>query len=140
MKRTLYKKGKGVSSTIRLHQLRDTLPDIDYRVITENLQNTDVKNFILISKTVKEYMRHVKSNRYLDFAYPTYKWTLWFKGKEFMGIIRPGESTDVDGTLRHEQSDFNEIIKTKSVVSPKLKDIDYPSSIIIYHLDSANLS
>lgn len=144
VKQMLHKKRKGLSSTIRLHQLRDTLPDIDYGVLmlynTESLQNPDVKNSILSSKAVKDYMRHAKSNRHLDFAYPTYEWTLWFKGKEFMGIIRPGENMDVDGTLRREQSDFNEIIKTKSVVSPKLKDIDYPSSIIIYHLDSANLS
>lgn len=144
VKQMLHKKKKGLSSTIRLHQLRETLPDIDYGVLmlynTESLQNPEVTNSILSSKAVKDYMRHAKSDKHLDFAYPAYEWTLWFKGKEFMGIIRPGESTDVDGTLRHEQSDYNEIIATKRVISPRLKDIGYSSSTIIYHLDSANLS
>lgn len=144
VKQMLYKKRKGLSSTIRLHQLREALPDIDYGVLmlynTESLQNPKVTNSILSSKAVKEYMRHAKSNRHLDFAYPAYEWTLWFKGNEFMGIIRPGESTDVDGTLRHEQSDYEEIMATKRVISPRLKNINYLSSTIIYHLDSANLS
>lgn len=114
VRQMLHKRRKGLSSTIRLHQLRDTLPDIDYGVLmlynTESAQNPKVKNSILTSDAVKAYMRHARSDKHLDFAYPTYEWTLWFKGKEFMGIIRPDESTDVDGTLRHEQSDFNEIM------------------------------
>lgn len=144
VRQMLRKRRKGLSSTIRLHQLRDTLPDIDYGVLmlynTESLQNPSVKNSILSSDAVKAYMRHARSDKHLDFAYPTYEWTLWFKGKEFIGIILPDESTAVDGTLRHEQSDFNEIMAAKSVIKPSLKDIGYPSSVIIYHLDSANLS
>lgn len=144
VKQLMHKMGKGLSSTIRLHQLRNTLPDIDYGVLmlynTESLQNPSVKNSILSSDAVKVYMRHARSNRHLDFAYPTYEWTLWFRGKKFMGIIPLGESKDVDGTLRHEQSDFNEIMRTKRIIKPSLKDINYPSSTIIYHLDSINLS
>lgn len=137
---------KGLSATIRLHQLRDTLPDIDYGVLmlynTESLQNPSVKNSILSSNAVKAFMRKAASDKHLDFAYPTYEWTLWFKGGKFQGIIRPGESINPQrgGTLRHESSDFKEIIATKRVIRGSLKNIDYPSSIIIYHLDSANLS
>lgn len=144
IKLMLHKKKKGLSSTIRLHQLRNALPDVDYGVLmlynTESLLNPEVKNSILSSNVVKAYMKHAKSDKHLDFAYPTYEWTLWFKDNEFMGIIRPGESVDVNGTLRHEQSDFKEIMETKRVIKPSLKDIGYPSSTIIYHLDSANLS
>ena len=31
-------------------------------------------------------------------------------------------------------------MKAKNAIKQDLKDIDYPSSTIIYHLDSANLS
>ncbi|MBR5716263.1 MAG: hypothetical protein IKX59_06715 [Bacteroidales bacterium] len=140
----LRERHKGLSATIRLHQLRDTLPDIDYGVLmlynTENLRNPDVRNSILSSNVVKEYMRHVEADKHLDFAYPTYEWTLWFKDRKFMGILRPGDDTNVDGTLRHETSDYHEIIEAKRALRPVLKDIGYPSSNIIYHLDSANLS
>lgn len=144
VKRLLHEKGKGLSSTIRLHQLRDTLPDVDYGVLmlynTESLRDPKVKNSILSNQVVKEYMRRAKSDKHLDFAYPTYEWTLWFKGNQFMGILPQGDTATVEGTLRHERSDFNEIIATKQLLRRELKDIDYPSSIIIYHLDSANLS
>ncbi len=144
VRRLLHEKQKGLSATIRLHQLRDTLPDIDYGVLmlynTESLVNPDVKNSILSSNVVKEYMRHVEADKHLDFAFPTYEWTLWFKDRKFMGILRPGQDTNVEGTLRHETSDFSEIIAAKHAIRPLLKDIGYPSSTIIYHLDSANLS
>ena len=144
VKHKLHEKGKGLSATIRLHQLRDTLPDIDYGVLmlynTESLYNPNVKNSILSSQVVKEYMRHAKSDRHLDFAFPTYEWTLWFKDNQFMGILPQGGSPDVEGTLRHETSEYGEIIETKRILKQELKDIGYPSSTIIYHLDSANLS
>ena len=133
---------KGLSATIRLHQLRYELPDIDYGVLmlynTESLYNPKVRNSILNSKVVNEYMKHAKSKVHLDFAYPTYEWNLWFKNGKFMGIVP--DDTLSDGEIRHEQSDFSEIMKTKHIIKDKLKDIEYPSSIIIYHLDSTNLS
>lgn len=144
VKLLLQEKQKGLSATIRLHQLRDTLPNIDYGVLmlynTESLVNPDVKNSILNSSVVKEYMRHVEADKHLDFAYPTYEWTLLFKDRKFKGILPAGENSNVDGTLRHETSDYHEIIETKHAIRPVLKDIGYPSSTIIYHLDSANLS
>ena len=140
----LKEKRKGLSATIRLHQLRDTLPDIDYGVLmlynTENLRNPDVKNSILSSNVVKEYMRHVEADKHLDFAFPAYEWTLWFKDRKFMGILRANDNTNVDGTLRHETSDYHEIIEAKRALRSELKNIGYPSSTIIYHLDSVNLS
>ncbi|MBO4754234.1 MAG: hypothetical protein J5543_06540 [Bacteroidales bacterium] len=140
----LRERRKGLSATIRLHQLRDTLPDIEYGVLmlynTENLRNPDVKNSILSSNVVKEYMRHVEADKHLDFAYPTYEWTLLFKDRKFKGILRPGDDTNVDCNLRHETSNYHEIIEAKRALRPSLKDIGYPSSNIIYHLDSANLS
>ena len=144
VKQQLHKNKKGLSATIRLHQLRDTLPDIDYGVLmlynTESLNNPKINNSILSSEAVKAYMRHAKSDKHLDFAYPTYEWKLWFKGNKFMGILPSGDSIKVDGALRHEKSDFKEIMETKRILRSDLKDIVYPSSTIIYHLDSANLS
>lgn len=144
IKKRLHCKKKGLSATIRLHQLRDTLPDIDYGVLmlynTESLSNPNVKNSILSSQAVKAYMRHAQSDKHLDFAYPTYEWTLWFKDGKFKGIVNSKEHSHEKGELRHEQSDFNEIMETKSILKMELQDIAYPSSNIIYHLDSANLS
>jgi len=140
----MQEKRKGLSATIRLHQLRDTLPDIDYGVLmlynTESLANPDVRNSILNSSVVKEYMRHVEADKHLDFAYPTYEWTLWFKDRKFQGILRPGQHNDMSGCVRHETSEYRDIIETKHAIRPCLMDIGYPSSTIIYHLDSANLS
>lgn len=144
VKQLLHNKRLGLSATIRLHQLRDTLPDIDYGVLmlynTESLQNPKVKNSILSSSVVKEYMSHAKSDKHLDFAYPTYEWTLWFKDNKFRGILPKGNPSEVDGVLRHETSDFKEIMATKRILKQELMDIGFPSSTIIYHLDSANLS
>ena len=144
VKQLVHQNKKGLSATIRLHQLRDTLPDIDYGVLmlynTESLKDVRVKNSILSSNAVKEYMRHAKSDKHLDFAYPVYEWTLWFKDKQFMGILHSGDSTHVEGYLRHEQSEYDEIIATKGKLRHELMNIGYPSSTIIYHLDSTNLS
>lgn len=141
-KQKLHKKRKGLSATIRLHQLRYNLPDIDYGVLmlynTESLYNPKVTNSILSSKAVSQYMPHANSKVHLDFAFPTYEWNLWFKNGTFKGIVSGNEV--LDGEIRHEQSDFNEIMSTKRVIKPSLKDIGYPSSVIIYHLDSTNLS
>ena len=144
VKLMLHHKKKGLSATIRLHQLRDTLPDIDYGVLmlynTESLSNPKVKNSILSSEAVKEYMRHAKSDKHLDFAYPTYEWVLWFQNGKFKGIVNSKDSFQEKGELRYEKSEFSEIMATKRVLRLELKDINYPSSTIIYHLDSANLS
>lgn len=140
----LNEKNKGLSATIRLHQLRDTLPDIDYGVLmlynTESIVNPNVKNSILNSTVITEYMRYAKSDKHLDFAYPTYEWTLWFKDGKFNGILPNGQDLPKDGELRHEQSDYGEIMKAKKNIKSGLIDIGYQSSNIIYHLDSANLS
>ena len=120
------------------------MPDIDYGVLmlynTESLQNPKVENSIISSKAVAEYMRHARSDKHLDFAYPTYEWTLWFNDGKFMGIVSAGDTATVKGDLRHERSDFREIMETKRILKQELRDIDYPSSTIIYHLDSTNLS
>lgn len=144
VKLLLHEKKKGLSATIRLHQLRDTLPDIDYGVLmlynTESLSNPNVKNSIISSKAVEDYMKYARSDKHLDFAYPTYEWTLWFQNGKFKGIVNANNPFLEKGVLRHEKSDFTEIMETKRILKKELKDINYPSSTIIYHLDSANLS
>lgn len=143
VKQQLHIKKKGLSATIRLHQLRDSLPDIDYGVLmlynTESLQDPKVKNSILSSEAVKAYMKYAKSDKHLDFAFPTYDWTLWFKDGKFRGIVNSFDTLK-EGTFRCERSEYEEIIATKNFLKSDLKDIDYASSTIIYHLDSTNLS
>ena len=136
--------GIQLSCTIRLWQLACACPPVDRGVLmlynTESLQNPKVENSIISSKAVAEYMRHARSDKHLDFAYPTYEWTLWFNDGKFKGIVSAGDTAAIKGDLRHEKSDFREIMETKRTLKRELKDIDYPSSTIIYHLDSTNLS
>ena len=103
VKQQLHIKKRGLSTTIRLHQMRDSLPDIDYGVLmlynTESLQDPKVKNSILSSEAVKAYMKHAKSNKHLDFAFPTYEWTLWFKDGKFRGIVNSSDTLK-EGTFR----------------------------------------
>ena len=137
-----------LSSTIRLHQLRKVAPPVDYGVLmlynTNNLRNPSVKNSILSADDVSPYLRDVHYSLPLDFAYPTFSWDLWFHDGEFRGIVRSKTQTDslrrAGEMVRHEEADFDEIVKVKRLVSRRLCKPDYHSSTVLYHLDKNNLN
>lgn len=87
------KSGAAVSSTIRLHQLREAAPPVDYGVLmlynTGSFTDPDTDCSILAVDDVKPYLRHLASYPlHLDFAYPGYEWNLVFRDGKFLGILR----------------------------------------------------
>lgn len=158
-----------LSSTIRLHQLSQAAPPVDYGVLmlynTGSFKNPGTKNSILSVEDVKPYLAKINSYPlHLDFAYPTYEWNLVFKDNIFYGILRTDNTlpstlmkpkglnifeitrdTIIGSTILHP----GDIIRKEDSQIETLKEVkklidtyfgaDHHSNII-YHLDSNNLS
>lgn len=82
-----------LSSTIRLHQLRQDAPPVDYGVLmcynTGSFRHPGTRNSILDYSDVEPYLRRtVDYPLHLDLALPVYDWTLCYRNNEFAGIIR----------------------------------------------------
>ena len=135
-----------LSSTIRLHQLRQEAPPVDYGVLmlynTNNLRDPSVKNSILSADDVKPYLKRVKYNLPLDFAYPVFSWDLWFHDGKFRSIVRSESKADSlrhsGEMIRHEEVDYREILKVKELVESKTQQPK--RSTILYHLDKNTLN
>ena len=164
-KKRLNAKGMKLSITLRLHQMDD-----DYSIPADRgvlmLYNTGSfkKNSILTYDNAEPYIFQHDMEYPVDYAYPTYSWSLLFRDNEFRCIVRNIDLSDTgvfektdynrymvrkDVTIgdislkkgdiiRHEVSEFKEIERVKSYLTRKhdLKG----SRQIIYHLDSTNLT
>lgn len=159
----------GLSSTIRLHQLRKKAPPVDRGVLmlynTGSFKNPDSHNSILDIADVKPYLKHI--NTYplqLDCAYPTYSWNLIFHEGKFNGIFR-GDIKRIDGYSKASSDNVirvandtiiagkllqtGDLIRTETSPFSTIKDVKIlvdkamigkPHSNILYHFDSDNLS
>lgn len=155
-----------LSATIRLHQLNMKPPPVDRGVLmcynTGAIKNPKTSNSILRSSDVEPYVKHLSSYRLpLDVAYPTFSWSVWFRNGEFQALLRDldlsstcltmesfnvytvnqtfyqeGHVIREGDEIRYESSNYNEIERIKKMIETKI----VPNSIIIYHLDSQNLS
>lgn len=155
-----------LSVTIRLHQLNMKVPPVDRGVLmcynTGAVLNSKTHNSILNATDVKPYAKHLSSyDLPLDIAYPTFSWAVWFHNGRFKALLRSAEPTNenlilkggntyrakngfyqeghyiaADDEIRFESSNLDEIMKIKKLLEHQVKDY----SIIIYHLDSKNLS
>lgn len=166
----LHEEGILLSSTIRLHQLRTAAPPVDCGVLmlynTGSLQSVSETNSIISRNNVAKYIHNRKVDYYLplDFAYPTYRWGLVFRGGHFSGILhksdysdqtlytpqgdgtyRVAEGHEVDGEylsrgmhIRVEDAPIATILEVKGIVEKAFPDTHH--STIIYHLDSLNLT
>ena len=166
----LHPRGIELSSTIRLHQLRQDAPPVDRGVLmlynTGALDNAVEKNSIISKRDVAKYIqnKHFDYGVPLDYAYPTYRWGLLFIDGRFRRILHQSDFSDK--SLYSLQKDGSYlIIKTHELEgdwlskgwvirmeeSPietiiQVKDLvrkafpDAPHSNIIYHLDSKNLA
>lgn len=162
----LKKKSIALSATIRLHQLRMKAPPIEKGVLmcynTGGVRNPKINNSILAANDVALYAKNLQNYPLLlDIAYPTFSWTVWFRNNEFQALLRKvdpenenllqkennryvvksgfyqeGHWLRTGDEIRIETSDFNEIIQAKSMLERQTKNY----SIILYHLDSNNLS
>ena len=135
---------------------------------TGSFKNPSAENSIISYDEVKPYLK--KRNVYplpLDVAYPTYSWGLLYRKGKFSGILREIENIENDttafdreknnyaakkdllfgnilvhkgNTIRIEKSDFTEVMKVKNLIEPYIINYSPDYSIILYHLDSLNLS
>lgn len=168
-KRQLNEKGMKLSITLRLHQMDDDMNiPADRGVLmlynTGSFKNVKETNSILTYEDAEPYIRQHDIPYPVDYAYPTYSWSLLYRDNEFKCIVRnidPGDTTifektdynkfrvrsdttigDVDfrkgDIIRHEESEFKEIERVKSDLTRR-HDMK-GSRQIIYHLDSTNLS
>ncbi len=136
--------GIQLSCTIRLWQLACACPPVDRGVLmlynTGNLTHPNTQNSILDLDDVKTYLKGKPYGLHLDFAYPTYSWYVWFRDNTYMGLFheQPDQVMGPGEVLRHEQVSFEELRELDSLLRLKLPSDS--ASIILYHLDSANLS
>ena len=141
----LRKLGVQLSCTIRLWQLSLPAPPVDRGVLmlynTGAMASMNTANSILDINDVKPYLKNKTYALPLDYALPTYEWYVWFRNGQYQGLLhqfndslelQPGDS------IRHEQVTFDEIMEVKQAVTNQQET--QSTSIILYHLDSANLS
>lgn len=159
-----------VSSTIRLHQLKTDPPPVDLGVLmvynTGALRETRAKNSILDYDDVSSYLagRQIRYGIPLDFAYPTYGWGVLFRNGGYNGILHRTDYSDEslyrkkkDGTfivkkehmldgrllwegdvIRMEYPTADEVKRVADLVVSSVMDTTH--NVILYHLDSDNLS
>ncbi len=162
--------GKGIllSGTVRLHQVYDDALPFDKSVLMiynlGGIRSAATRNSILDYDTVKKFVNRQAALKDFDFAYPTFGWGVWFRGNEFMGLLRTTDFSDRESfepcgagsvtvlkrqtienheirpgdTIRIENSDIREIMKVKDRIECLLGREAHGN--IIYHLDSLNLS
>ena len=170
-KRNLNKSGRKFSITLRLHQMdleKYRFPSADRGVLmlynTGSYKNPNSSNSILTFNDAEPYIRSHEVPFPVDYAYPTYSWSLLFRNNEFKCIVKdinlnePSlfQKTDYNryivrkdtligklqlrkgDMIRHETSEYKEIERVKSDLT---RHHDMKNSRqIIYHLDSTNLS
>lgn len=137
--------GIQLSCTIRLWQLASACPPVDRGVLmvynTGDVTNPKTQNSILDLGDVKAYLNGKPYDLPLDFAYPTFSWYVWFHDNTYRGLFhdQPDASLLESGdAVRYEQVGVNDLLSLDSLV--RLKQSADNASIILYHLDSANLS
>lgn len=138
-------KGKLLSSTIRLHQLTQKAPPVDYGVLmvynTDRFDDYLTNNSILNNKTVETYLnKKTELKLPLDIALPIFQWDIVFHGEQFFRIAKRHEYPDSSGTIRHEQVPIEELKETQRLLTKYLNIKPGQHSTILYHLDSVNIN
>ena len=158
-----------LSSTIRLHQLRQSPPPVDYGVLmvynTGSFSDPDASNSIINLADVEPYLKFLPAYPlHLDVAYPTYSWQLLFRNRQFIGLLEGIDTNDRERFAPAGANSFralsdvpfrNIIIRRGDIIrceSSRFSEIApikaliekrlarRPHSNILYHLDSKNLS
>lgn len=137
--------GKLLSSTIRLHQLTQEAPPVDYGVLmvynTDSFNDYLTDNSILNNETVEKYLnKKMKFKLPLDIALPIFQWDIVFRNKQFVRIAKQYESADSAETIRHEQVPMEELEETQRLLTKYLHIKPKQHSTILYHLDSVNIN
>jgi hypothetical protein len=153
-----------LSATIRLHQLRSTVPPVDRGVLmlynTGSFKHPNTENSIISYKDAAPYLKDMGYALPLDYALPTFAWGVWFRNNQFQAILHEKNYSDetlyepIDNThllvlqdhicdghrlkkgdmIRTEIADYESIKQVK-----ELLPFAGNASIILYHLDENNL-
>ena len=162
--KTYFEKDIKISSTIRLHQLAQTPPEVDYGVLmcynTGDFKDFNTQNAILDLKDVQPYVKYLKQYKLpLKLALPCYSWDVEFDAtKKFVRLNRSphewydttqlkslgGGLYEITGDIpekavkyiRHEDVSAETILQVKSLVEKNYGKMP----IVLYHLDSVQLS
>lgn len=168
MRTRLDKQGIALSSTIRLWQLNREAPPVDCGVLmcynSGHITHPEEHNAIIDPSDILPYLKRLSSYPLpLDFAYPTFGWSVWFRNGKFKALIRetdcsdPARYTPLQGNnyrvrqehyivekqlkpgdvLRVEQAPYDDIRTIQREVR-KYAPRD-SASVILYHLDQNNL-
>jgi hypothetical protein len=133
-----------LSVTVRLHQLRQQAPTADRGVLmlynTGAVRNPNTRNSILNINDVEPYLKRCKYRLPLDYAYPSFGWSVLFKDGIFQRLISDNDNyTPADGeTLRVERASAEDVVEVKRRVERAFGK-PYQSNII-YHLDINQLN
>ena len=164
MRYILHAQGIILSATIRLHQLRTSVPPVDRGVLmlynTGSLKHPETKNSILSYADAMPYLKRINYSLPLDYAFPNFGWGVWFRNNDFQAILHQQDYSDenlyeqTDSThYRVIKNHYNEghwlicgdIIRkevSEMVAIEQLKQhlpFSEATSIIMYHLDENNL-
>lgn len=173
VRKQLHQRSVALSATIRLHQLRQDEPPVDRGVLmlynTGNIRSCTMKNSILSYEDVLPYLqRKITYGLHLDFAYPTFDWSVWFRGQAFQAILDRKTFSDVQNSRFIRQKDDSHYVITEDFYDSGLSSFfrkgdlirveksSYqeimrvknlvkrqlgvmPHSCILYHLDLLNL-
>lgn len=137
--------GIRLSATIRLHQLSQPVPPVDYGVLmvynTGDLRKIEVEKPILDINDVKPYLGHLKKyDLPLSAAFPIYKWDLVFSNGKFVDIQHeegeiPMLETDTIVTREPTLQDILECKKAVTKVRPEITN-----EIILFDLNNYNIN
>lgn len=111
-----------LSATIRLHQLRQTPPPVDYGVLmcynTGDLTNYRTRNAVLDAKEVRFYQQSLGTYSLpLCGAYPVFRWQRLFRNRRFVSIVRDLNLADRQ-SFAPVSPGLYKVVKSHSVPSP----------------------
>ncbi len=158
-----------LSATIRLHQLSQTPPPVDYGVLmvynTGSFKNPYENNSILSVENVRPYIKYLsKYPLHLDYAFPIFSWNLLYQEERFRGILnvkvklpdtmlKPLENNRFevvyDTLINNIPIQKGDIIRKEDVSFKTIMEVkaliekesnDNRHSIILYSLDGQNLN
>lgn len=158
-----------LSATIRLHQLKQTPPPVDYGVLmlynTGSFKNPDEDNSIISVDNIKPYLKYLSDyTLHLDFAYPIFSWKLVYFDGHFRGLLNTNNLIP-SSILRPTAVNKYEVVKdtiinnTRLAQGAMIRHEEAPfktimevkrlieqhsrnnnSSVILYNLDYQNIS
>jgi hypothetical protein len=157
-------KEKTLSATIRLHQLKflneTGVPPVDKGLIMcynmGNLRDPGVKNSILETDLLKQYINHLKGYPLAtDVALPIFDWWVWFRQNRFKGLVHSytlpqgfagrqkiifekdtvinGYTFEHNDWLRYEGTESVEIIEAAKIIRKKYTGSKI--NVVLYQLD-----